>query len=331
MRCATLVNAQQGAFLVINFAWKQSSEIKRRIASNLLKEDFMRARSTVLSPEHQTAARMALIEPSGEVHWSCESFPGEENNGPGPGSSGVACPKPHAKKLSKRALIDSMSDKARIKRGIGQRRKWVPNPIQYPQKLPISKRHDEIVEAIRRHPVIILSGETGSGRPPRFPKCASMPEEDENANSLYATSSSRRPLHSQTSLGRIRKSNTARSRLKIRFSDKTSQETRIKFPTDGMLLAEIQSDPSMSEYDTIIIDEAHERSLNIDFLLGHLNQLRKRHSTLRSLSPQQPSISKNFLTPSIAPLLSKYLEESIRLRSSTRHSMSFWKTAVNSP
>ena len=78
MRCATLVNAQQGAFWVINFAWKQSSEIKRRIASNLLKEDFMRARSTVLSPEHQTAARMALIEPSGEVHWSCESFPGEE-------------------------------------------------------------------------------------------------------------------------------------------------------------------------------------------------------------------------------------------------------------
>ena len=68
---------------------------------------------------------------------------------------------------------------------------------------------------------------------------------------------------------------------KIRFSDKTSQETRIKFLTDGMLLAEIQSDPSMSEYDTIIIDEAHERSLNIDFLLGHLNQLRKRRPDLK--------------------------------------------------
>ena len=78
MRCANLVNAQQGTFWVINLAWKQSSEIKRRIASNLLKEDFMRTRSTVLSPEHETAARMALIEPSGEVHWSCESFPDEE-------------------------------------------------------------------------------------------------------------------------------------------------------------------------------------------------------------------------------------------------------------
>ena len=175
-----------------------------------------------------------------------------------------------------------MSDKARIKRGIGQRRKWVPNPIQYPQKLPISKRHDEIVEAIRRHPVIILSGETGSGKTTQIPKMCL--DAGRGRKMRIACTQPRRvaALSIAKRVSEELKIEYGREvGSKIRFSDKTSQETRIKFLTDGMLLAEIQSDPSMSEYDTIIIDEAHERSLNIDFLLGHLNQLRKRRPDLK--------------------------------------------------
>lgn len=78
LRCATLASSQQGAFWVINFAWEQSSEIKRRAASKLLKEDFMKSRSTVLGPEYRLAARMILIEPNGAVSWSCKSFPSDE-------------------------------------------------------------------------------------------------------------------------------------------------------------------------------------------------------------------------------------------------------------
>ncbi len=75
LRCATLASAKQDAFWIINFAWEQSSEVKRRIASKLMKEDFMKARSTVLGPEYRTAARMILVEASGRIHWSCDSFP----------------------------------------------------------------------------------------------------------------------------------------------------------------------------------------------------------------------------------------------------------------
>jgi len=79
LRCATLANAKQDVFWIINFAWEQSSKVKRRIASKLLKEDFMKARSTVLGPEYRAAARIILVESGGKVHWSCDSFPsGEE-------------------------------------------------------------------------------------------------------------------------------------------------------------------------------------------------------------------------------------------------------------
>ncbi len=175
-----------------------------------------------------------------------------------------------------------MSDSTCIKRGVGQRRKWVPIPIQYPQKLPISKRCDEIIEAIRRHPVIILSGETGSGKTTQIPK---MCLDAGRGRKMRIACTQPRRVAALSIAKRV--SEELRIKYgrevgsKIRFSDETSQETRIKFLTDGMLLAEIQSDPSMSEYDTIIIDEAHERSLNIDFLLGYLNQLRKRRPDLK--------------------------------------------------
>jgi len=175
-----------------------------------------------------------------------------------------------------------MNDKTRRQKGVGQRRNWNPAPIQYPGDLPISKRRDEIIEAIRRHSVIILSGETGSGKTTQIPKMCL--EAGRGQKRRIACTQPRRVA--ALSIAR-RVSEELKVKYgrevgsKIRFSDETSKETRIKFLTDGMLLAEIQSDPSMSEYDTIIIDEAHERSLNIDFLLGHLNQLRRRRTDLK--------------------------------------------------
>jgi len=175
-----------------------------------------------------------------------------------------------------------MYDKSRRQKTGGQGRKWNPSPIQYPRDLPISKRRDEIVEAIRRHSVIILSGETGSGKTTQIPKMCL--DAGRGQKKRIACTQPRRvaALSIAKRVSEELKVKYGREvGSKIRFSDETSKETRIKFLTDGMLLAEIQSDPSLSEYDTIIIDEAHERSLNIDFLLGHLNQLRRRRTDLK--------------------------------------------------
>ncbi|MCH2388971.1 MAG: hypothetical protein MK240_12290, partial [Opitutales bacterium] len=132
-----------------------------------------------------------------------------------------------------------MSDSTCIKRGVGQRRKWVPIPIQYPQKLPISKRCDEIIEAIRRHPVIILSGETGSGKTTQIPK---MCLDAGRGRKMRIACTQPRRVAALSIAKRV--SEELRIKYgrevgsKIRFSDETSQETRIKFLTDGMLLAE---------------------------------------------------------------------------------------------
>ncbi|MCH6256005.1 ATP-dependent RNA helicase HrpA [Puniceicoccaceae bacterium K14] len=159
---------------------------------------------------------------------------------------------------------------------------WEKSPIAYPEELPISKRRKEIIETIRAHPVVILSGETGSGKTTQIPKMC-----------LEAGLGKRRKI-ACTQPRRVAAISVAKRvaeelgatfgkevGCKIRFDDKTSRQTRIKFMTDGMLLSETQGDPSLKEYDTIIIDEAHERSLNIDFILGHLNQLRKRRPDLK--------------------------------------------------
>ncbi len=175
-----------------------------------------------------------------------------------------------------------MNNKARKTQKGGGHRKWDPRPIQYPQDLPISKRRDEIIDAIREHPVIILSGETGSGKTTQIPKMCL--DAGRGWKKRIACTQPRRvaALSIAKRVSEELKVDYGREvGSKIRFADETSKETRIKFLTDGMLLAEIQSDPSMMEYDTIIIDEAHERSLNIDFLLGHLNQLRKRRTDLK--------------------------------------------------
>ncbi|OAM88008.1 ATP-dependent RNA helicase HrpA [Termitidicoccus mucosus] len=154
--------------------------------------------------------------------------------------------------------------------------------IDFPPALPISERAEEIVAAIQAHPVVILAGETGSGKTTQIPKmCLAA---GRGALGKIACTQPRRVAALSISRRVAEELGVEWGRevgCKIRFSDQTSPSTIVKFMTDGMLLAEVQGDPMLRAYDTIIIDEAHERSLNIDFLLGHLRLLRHRRPELK--------------------------------------------------
>jgi ATP-dependent helicase HrpA len=144
--------------------------------------------------------------------------------------------------------------------------------FRYPDDLPISARREEIVAAIARHQVVVLCGETGSGKTTQLPKMC-WEARGENQRGIIGCTQPRRVA--ATSIARRVAEETGFSfgreiGCKIRFQDQTGPETRVKFMTDGILLAEVQGDPMLRAYSTIILDEAHERSLNIDFLLGHL-------------------------------------------------------------
>ncbi len=156
--------------------------------------------------------------------------------------------------------------------------------LDFPPELPISARAEEITAAVQKHPVLILSGETGSGKTTQIPKmCLAA---GRGTAGRIACTQPRRVAALSISRRVAEELGVPWGRevgCKIRFSDHTSPQTVIKYLTDGMLLAELQGDPRLLEYDTIIIDEAHERSLNIDFLLGHLRQLRFRRPELRTI------------------------------------------------
>ncbi len=155
-------------------------------------------------------------------------------------------------------------------------------PIEYPADLPVVLRRDELAQAIAQYQVIIVCGETGSGKTTQLPKiCLSIGRGVQGViahtqpRRVAARSVSNRIAHElKTELG-------GAVGYKIRFNDKVSSDTCIKLMTDGILLAEIQGDPQLKKYDTIIVDEAHERSLNIDFLLGYLKQLLPRRPDLK--------------------------------------------------
>ena len=154
--------------------------------------------------------------------------------------------------------------------------------LEFPPELPITARVEEITAAIGAHQVVILAGETGSGKTTQIPKmCLAA---GRGMNGRIACTQPRR-------VAALSVSRRVAEELgvewggpvgaKIRFNDQTTPDTVIKFLTDGMLLAEVQGDPLLRDYDTIIIDEAHERSLNIDFLLGHLRTLRYKRPDLK--------------------------------------------------
>ena len=158
---------------------------------------------------------------------------------------------------------------------------FVRNMISYPPNLPITAEKKRIIGAIRDNQVVIIAGDTGSGKSTQLPKMCLDAGRGEKG--LIGCTQPRR-LAATSVAARVRDELCALGHLvgyKIRFRDQTGPETRVKFMTDGILLAETQGDRFMKAYDTIIIDEAHERSLNIDFLLGILKKILKKRADLK--------------------------------------------------
>ena len=162
-----------------------------------------------------------------------------------------------------------------------QRRLNVP-ATNYPPDLPITARKDDIVAAIRANQVVIIAGETGSGKTTQIPKMCL--EAGLGIEAKIGCTQPRRVAALSISRRIAEELNVnwgGAVGCKIRFDDRSSPQTYIKLMTDGILLAETQGDPTLSEYNCLIIDEAHERSLNIDFLLGYLKGLLTRRSDLK--------------------------------------------------
>ncbi|MDQ9169709.1 ATP-dependent RNA helicase HrpA [Oxalobacteraceae bacterium R-40] len=155
-------------------------------------------------------------------------------------------------------------------------------PIIFPEELPVSGRRGEIAAALQAHQVIIVSGETGSGKTTQLPKiCLEL---GRGRNALIGHTQPRRIAASSTAKRIAQELGSPPGEhvgFKVRFNDTLSEGAWVKLMTDGILLAESQTDPLLRQYDTIIIDEAHERSLNIDFLLGYLKQLLPKRPDLK--------------------------------------------------
>ncbi|MFI6447309.1 ATP-dependent RNA helicase HrpA [Kitasatospora sp. NPDC050543] len=177
------------------------------------------------------------------------------------------------------AEIAADLDKAELR--VEQRRAAVP-AIRYPEELPVSQKKDEILAAIRDHQVVIVAGETGSGKTTQIPKiCLEL---GRGVQGLIGHTQPRR-IAARTVADRVAEElNTPLGEAvgwKVRFTDQVGPDTLVKLMTDGILLAEIQTDRELRQYDTLIIDEAHERSLNIDFILGYVKQLLPRRPDLK--------------------------------------------------
>ncbi|GAA1027485.1 ATP-dependent RNA helicase HrpA [Virgisporangium ochraceum] len=164
---------------------------------------------------------------------------------------------------------------------IVRRRGAVPR-VTYPEALPVSQRKDEIADVIRANQVVIVAGETGSGKTTQLPKICleigrgvrGMIGHTQPRRIAARTVADRVASELGTDLGQV-------VGYQVRFTDQTRDDTLVKIMTDGILLTELARDRSLSRYDTIIIDEAHERSLNIDFILGYLKQLLPRRPDLK--------------------------------------------------
>src|ERR671932_1653223 len=154
--------------------------------------------------------------------------------------------------------------------------------VSYPPELPVSRARDELAEAIAQHQVVIVAGETGSGKTTQLPKiCLEL---GRGVKGLIGHTQPRR-IAARTVAERIAEElGTELGKAvgyTVRFTDEVGPTTLVKLMTDGILLAEIQRDRMLTGYDTIIVDEAHERSLNIDFILGYLKQLLPRRPDLK--------------------------------------------------
>jgi ATP-dependent helicase HrpA len=166
-------------------------------------------------------------------------------------------------------------------RRVERRRASVP-AVSYPPQLPVSARHDDLLAAIRDHQVVVVAGETGSGKTTQLPKiCLEL---GRGVRGAIAHTQPRR-LAARTVAQRIADELEVplggAVGYAVRFDDRGSEDTLVRLVTDGLLLAEIRRDPLLRRYDTVIVDEAHERSLNIDFLLGCLHRILPRRPDLK--------------------------------------------------
>lgn len=182
---------------------------------------------------------------------------------------------------AKRAREEYDALLARSRAIVEARRQRLPRP-SYDDALPVNARRAEIAELIRRHPVVIVCGETGSGKTTQLPKL--LLELGRGVTGYIGHTQPRR-LAARSVATRLAKELKNQVGMgvgvKIRFQDNTRPEAWVKLMTDGILLAETQGDRLLEQYDTIIIDEAHERSLNIDFLLGYLKRILPRRPDLK--------------------------------------------------
>jgi len=158
-------------------------------------------------------------------------------------------------------------------------------PISFPESLPVSARREEIARLFNEHQVIIVCGETGSGKTTQLPKIAlALGRGRANTGKLIGHTQPRRIAASSVAKRIAEELNTPLGEIvgyKVRFQDRLQPGASVKLMTDGILLAETQTDPLLKAYDTLIIDEAHERSLNIDFLLGYLREVLPRRPDLK--------------------------------------------------
>ena len=178
------------------------------------------------------------------------------------------------------AEIQQQIEQARLR--VEQRKSAVQNPIIFPESLPVSQRKAEIQKLLSEHQVIVVAGETGSGKTTQLPKMClelgfgnlGMIGHTQPRRIAARSVAARIAEELETELGGL-------VGYKVRFNDQISDDTQIKLMTDGILLAEIQNDRFLNQYSCLIIDEAHERSLNNDFILGYLKQLLPRRRDLK--------------------------------------------------
>lgn len=176
--------------------------------------------------------------------------------------------------------IQQQIEQARLR--VEQRKSAVQNPIVFPESLPVSQRKVEIQKLLSEHQVIVVAGETGSGKTTQLPKMClelgfgnlGMIGHTQPRRIAARSVATRIAEELETELGDL-------VGYKVRFNDQISDDTQIKLMTDGILLAEIQNDRFLNQYSCLIIDEAHERSLNNDFILGYLKQLLPRRRDLK--------------------------------------------------
>jgi ATP-dependent helicase HrpA len=176
--------------------------------------------------------------------------------------------------------------------------------VTYPSELPVASRHDEILAAIRDNQVVILSGETGSGKTTQLPKmCLEL---GRGIDGMIGHTQPRR-IAARTVAERLADELAVpiggAVGYQVRFADSVGEETLVKVMTDGILLAEIRRDRLLSAYDTVIVDEAHERSLNIDFLLGYLTQLLPRRRDLKVIVTSATIDTARFAEHFAAPVV----------------------------